>query len=112
MAERSRHLGDARRCINAYWAAVVAPVPMAELEKPGWDQPGPVEMQNVSRVEWRSTLIPPEFGMRFAPLCMALPVLADHDVEANAGLAVASVAELMEADHLGLPRILGADKYA
>ena len=39
---------------------------------------------------------------------MAFAVLANYDAEANAGL-VAPVAQLMEADHLGLPRILCAD---
>jgi hypothetical protein len=38
--------------------------------------------------------------MRPPPFGVTLPVFADHNSEANAGLSVALIAELMETDHL------------
>src|SRR5271166_5298668 len=53
-----------------------------------------------------SSLPPPPIGMQPAPFAMAGAVLAEHDSEADAGLAIASLAELMEAHHLRLARAL------
>ena len=45
--------------------------------------------------------------MALAPLRMTLLILAEQHAEADAGLAVALLAELVVADHLGLYRVLG-----
>jgi hypothetical protein len=43
---------------------------------------------------------------------MTLAIFANHDAKAYARFAITSVAELMEAKHLGLTRILGAQSRA
>jgi hypothetical protein len=49
---------------------------------------------------------PPPVGMQPSPVGMALLVPADQDTEADAGLPIAFLAELMEANHLGFHGIL------
>src|SRR5271166_1364107 len=52
------------------------------------------------------SLPPKPIGMQPAPFGMARAVLTEHHSETHTRLAVASLAQLMEADHLRLTRAL------
>ena len=53
------------------------------------------------------SLPPPPIRMQPAPFAVSGAVLAEKHAETHAGFAVAPLAQLMEADHLRLARILG-----